>query len=98
MADPGKVELRYMPASKRAAKILGVEKQSLAPEEEVSVKEETWDSEQIGAFARKLGFLDSEKAGGELVKPFLHSNEVCGNYQGKLILQDAIKAHCCCVG
>lgn len=77
MTDSGKVELKYMPASKRAAKVLGVEKQSLAPEEEVSVKEETWDSEQTGAFARKLGFLDSEKAGGELVKPFLHSNEVC---------------------
>ena len=74
IADPGKVELRYTPASKRAAKVLGVEKHS---EEEVSVKEEMWDSEQTGAFARKLGFLDSEKAGGELVKPFLHSNEVC---------------------
>ena len=40
-------------------------------------KEETWDSEQIGAFARKLGFLDSKKADGEMVKLFLHVNEVC---------------------
>ena len=76
IADPGNVELRYTPASKRAAKVLGVEKHSLAPEEEVSFKEEMWDSEQTGAFARMLGFLDSEKGGGELVKPFLHANEV----------------------
>ena len=77
VAEPGRVELRYMPASKRAAKVLSEEKHSSGPEEKVSVNEETWDSEQTGAFARKLGFLDSEKAGGELVKPFLHSNEVC---------------------
>ena len=84
IADPGKVELRYTPASKRAAKVLGTEQNSVAFEEEV--KEETWDSEQTGAFARKLGFLDSEKAGGELVKPFLHANEVCVIYVLNFIL------------
>ena len=77
IADPGKVELRYTPASKLAAKVFVAEKHSLEPDEEGSYKEETWDSEQTAAFARKLGFLDSEKAGGELVKPFLHANEVC---------------------
>ena len=76
IADPGKVELRYTPASKQAAKVLDAEKDSVAFEE-VLFKEETWDSEQTGAFARKLGFLDSEKAGGELVKPFLNAHEVC---------------------
>ena len=74
VADPGKVELRY---KKLATKVLVAEKRLLGPEEEGTLKEETWDSEQTGAFARKLGFLDSEKVGGELVKPFLHANEVC---------------------
>ena len=86
IADPGRVELRYTPASKRAAKVLGEEKLSVGFEEEVSFNEETWDSEQTGAFARKLGFLDSEKAGGELVKPFLHANEVYVIYVLSFIL------------
>ena len=55
------------------------EQASIVPNLDDDVKEETWDSEQTGNFARKLGFLDSEKAGGELVKPFLQINEVCSN-------------------
>jgi len=80
IAEPGKVALSYRPSSKRAVLV----KIDLSSEEQTStvpnlgddVKEETWDSEQTGNFARKLGFLDSEKAGGELVKPFLHINQV----------------------
>ena len=86
IADAGRVELRYTPASKRAAKVLSEEKHSSGLEEKVSVNEETWDSEQTGAFARKLGFLDSEKAGGELVKQFLHANEVYVIYVLSFIL------------
>lgn len=37
---------------------------------------ERWNSEQINDFVRKLGFLDTEKAGGEKIKHFLHINEV----------------------
>ena len=77
IADPGEVKLWYTPASKQAAEVVGTDRNSVASEEEVFVKEETWDSEQTGAFARKLGLIDSEKASGELVKPFLHANEVC---------------------
>lgn len=35
-----------------------------------------WTSEQIGDFVRKLGFLHSEKEGGERIKSFLHLNFV----------------------
>ena len=52
------------------------EQTSIVPNLDDDVKEETWDSEQTSNFSRKLGFLDSEKAGGEMVKPFLHINEV----------------------
>ena len=36
-----------------------------------------WNNEQINDFVRKLGFLDSEKEGGNRIKDFLHVNEVC---------------------
>ena len=36
-----------------------------------------WNNEQINDFVRKLGFLDSEKEGGNKIKDFLHVNEVC---------------------
>ena len=36
-----------------------------------------WNSEQISDFVRKLGFLDTEKEGGDKIKHFLHINEVC---------------------
>ena len=36
-----------------------------------------WNSEQINDFVRKLGFLDTEKEGGDKIKHFLHINEVC---------------------
>ena len=80
IAEPGRVELSYKPSSKRAlllsTELSREEQASIVPNLDDDVKEETWDSEQTGNFARKLGFLDSEKAGGELVKPFLHINEV----------------------
>jgi hypothetical protein len=39
---------------------------------------ERWNTEQIGDFMRKLGFLDKEKDKGEgdKIKHFLHVNEV----------------------
>ena len=39
---------------------------------------ERWNTEQIGDFVRKLGFLDKEKDKGEgdKIKHFLHVNEV----------------------
>ena len=37
---------------------------------------EHWNSEQINDFVRKLGFLDTEKEGGDKIKHFLHVNEV----------------------
>ena len=37
---------------------------------------ERWSKEQIDDFVRKLGFLDSEKEGGDKIKNFLHLNEV----------------------
>ena len=37
---------------------------------------ERWSSEQITDFVRKLGFLDTEKEGGDNIKHFLHINEV----------------------
>ena len=81
MADPGKVELIYKPSTKRTlvvnTEIPSEEQTSEIHQEDESVKAEIWDREQAGTFVRKLGFLDSEKAGGEMVKPFLHINEVC---------------------
>ena len=38
--------------------------------------EQRWNSEQISDFVRKLGFLDTEKEGGEIIKRFLHLNSV----------------------
>ena len=38
---------------------------------------EIWSGEQINDFVRKLGFLDTEKEGGDKIKNFLHINEVC---------------------
>ena len=37
---------------------------------------EMWNAEQINDFVRKLGFLDTEKEGGDKIKDFLHINEV----------------------
>ena len=81
IADPGKVELMYKPSVQQASIVLAdtsSEKQtSVIQKQDKSVKAEIWDCEQTSTFVRKLGFLDSEKAGGEMVKPFLHINEVC---------------------
>ena len=81
MAEPRKVELVYKPSTKRTralnAEIPSEEQTSGIHQKRDSIKAEIWDCEQIGTFVRKLGFLDSEKAGGEMVKPFLHINEVC---------------------
>ena len=81
MADPGEVELMYKPSTKHTlvgnAEITSEEQTSEIHQKDDSVKAEIWDCEQTSTFVRKLGFLDSEKAGGEMVKPFLHINEVC---------------------
>ena len=37
---------------------------------------EGWNEEQINDFVRKLGFLDTQKEGGDKIKHFLHINEV----------------------
>ena len=90
IAEPGRVELTYKPSSKRAVlvstELPSEEQTSMVPNLDDNVKEETWDSEQTGNFARKLGFLDSEKAGGELVKPFLQINEVSSNISNTKLL------------
>ena len=81
MADPGKVVLIYKPSTKQTlvvnAEIPSEEEISGIHQRDESVKTEIWDREQAGTFVRKLGLLDSEKAGGKMVKPFLHINEVC---------------------
>ena len=81
VAEPGKVELVYKPSTKQTpvenAEVTDEEQTSGIHQKCDSVKAEIWDREQAGTFVRKLGFLDSEKAGGEMVKPFLHINEVC---------------------
>ena len=81
MADPGEVELMYKPSKKQTqvlnAEILSEEETSGVRQKGDTLKAEIWDCEQTSTFVRKLGFLDSEKAGGEMVKPFLHINEVC---------------------
>lgn len=41
-----------------------------------STTTELWNNEQINDFVRKLGFLDTEKEGGDSIKQFLHINEV----------------------
>lgn len=41
------------------------------------VRKEKWNSEQIGDFVRKLGFVDKDKEkGGERITLFLHFNQV----------------------
>ena len=39
-------------------------------------KPEQWNSEQIGDFVRKLGFMDTEREGGEKIKHFRHISSV----------------------
>ena len=39
-------------------------------------KQKQWNSEQIGDFVRKLGFMDTEKKGGEKIKHFRHISTV----------------------
>ena len=48
-------------------------------------RKESWTREQINDFVRKLGFLDTQREGGDQIKHFLHINEVhilsiCYNY------------------
>ena len=38
--------------------------------------EQRWNSEQIADFVRKLGFLDTKKEGGDMIRKFLHLNSV----------------------
>ena len=39
-------------------------------------KPEQWNTEQIGDFVRKLGFMDTEREGGEKIKRFKHISSV----------------------
>ncbi len=39
-------------------------------------KPEQWNSEQIGDFVRKLGFMDTEREAGEKIKHFRHISSV----------------------
>ena len=39
-------------------------------------KQEQWNFEQIGDFVRKLGFMDTEKEGGDRIKHFRHISGV----------------------
>lgn len=39
-------------------------------------RKENWNKEQINDFVRKLGFLDTQREGGDQIKHFLHINEV----------------------
>ena len=39
-------------------------------------KPEQWNSEQIGDFVRKLGFMDTRDEGGEKIKHFRHISSV----------------------
>ena len=81
MAESGKVELMYRPSTKQTqvlnAEIPSEVQTSGIHGKDESVKAQIWDCEHASTFVRKLGFLDSEKTGGEMVKPFLHINEVC---------------------
>lgn len=42
-------------------------------------RKERKNREQINDFLRKLGFMDKEKEGGDLIKQFLHLSQVCLN-------------------
>ena len=44
---------------------------------ELGINVQHWNTEQIGDFVLKLGFLDTETEGGDKIKNFLHVNEVC---------------------
>ena len=41
-----------------------------------NAKVERWNTEQIGDFVRKLGFMDTQKEGGEKIKHFRRISEV----------------------
>ena len=40
------------------------------------IVDQHWNSEHIADFVRKLGFLDTEREGGERIKLFIHLNSV----------------------
>jgi len=42
----------------------------------VRPKQEQWNAEQIRDFVRKLGFMDTEREGGEKIKHFRHISSV----------------------
>ena len=43
-------------------------------------RKERKNAEQINDFLRKIGFVDSEKEGGEFIKQFLHLSQVLDVY------------------
>ena len=50
------------------------------------IVDQHWNSEHIADFVRKLGFLDTEREGGERIKLFIHLNSVSLFLKIKLIL------------
>ncbi len=52
---------------------------------ERGVNNKQWNSEQIGDFVRKLGFMDTEREGGEKIKHFRHISSVSIWYLAKIV-------------
>lgn len=48
------------------------------------IVDQRWNSEHIADFVRKLGFLDTEREGGERIKLFIHLNSV--SFKSKILL------------
>ena len=70
--------LEYSPSlSHQSPPTLSPTQPSNQEDSEMVVNMQHWNSEQINDFVRKLGFLDTEKEGGNKIKHFLHINEVC---------------------
>ena len=76
--SPVQMQLQYRPStsSLHLQQAVGQSQEIGSTERADQHVHETWDGKQIANFARKLGFLDSEKEGGRMVKPFLLINDV----------------------
>ena len=48
--------------------------------------EQRWTREQISDFVRKLGFLETEREGGDKIKRFLHLHSVSISRHGLLLM------------
>lgn len=69
--------LEYNPSPSCRSHPLSTSQHASLEDLESAVNMQRWNSEQIRDFVRKLGFLDTEKEGGNKIKHFLHVNEVC---------------------